>query len=326
MTSEKKLWRRLWPVAGLVLPAMLLSPFSSSPLGLLAIVGVPAAVAILTFEPPRSESAILALLLLAGAGVGLQDAGPLWYIERGWALLLAGGFTLGTAFAPHRRVLDRSLAAVAIAGVTVAGLGMLRPSLLTELDWRISGQFSEAAAVYDLDTLGGRSVAGAMDRAVRVWEAVYPALLALASISALGIVGYILGRIRGDVRPLPPLREFRFGDHLVWALVLGLALLVLPVGAWAERAGGNMVTIMGGLYVLRGLAVLVWVGASVPRSGWTIGVWVLVALILYPATVGAALVLGISDTWLDHPEGERSHPVMRPVQPADTKWRHRWWK
>ena len=110
-----------------------------------------------------------------------------------------------------------------------------------------------------------------MRRAASLWEAVYPAMLALASISALGVVGYILGRVRGDLRPLPRLREFRFGDHLVWVLVLGLGLLVLPAGAWAERAGGNIVTVMGGLYLLRGLAVLVWLGASVLSSGWAIG-------------------------------------------------------
>lgn len=299
MGPLRERWSGLWPAAGLLLLVMLLSPLSSSPLGLMAIVGVPAAVAILTFETPRSGSAALALLLLAGAALGLREAGPLWYIERGWALLLAGGFALGTALAPERRVLDRSLASVAIAGATVAALGVMRPELVADLDWRISGQFSQALAAYDLETWGGRSVEAAVGRAVSLWEAVYPAMLALASISALGVVGYVLGRVRGELRPLPPLREFRFGDHLVWVLVLGLGLLVLPAGAWAERAGGNIVTVMGGLYLLRGLAVLVWLGASVLSSGWVIGAWVLAALVLYPVTVGASLVMGISDTWLD---------------------------
>ena len=278
---------------------MLLSPLSSSPLGLMAIVGVPAAVAILTFEPPQSGSAFLALLLLAGAGLGFREAGPLWFMERGWALLLAGGFALSTALAPGRGVFDRSLWAVAIAGAAVAVLAASRPGLPADLDWRIAGQLSQALAAYDFNAGGGRSMEATVRGIVSVWEAVYPALLALASISALGVVGYILGRVRGERKPLPPLREFRFGDHLVWVLVLGLALLVLPAGAWAERAGGNMVTVMGGLYLLRGLAVLVWLGASVLSSGWVIAVWVLAALVLYPVTAGAALVMGISDTWLD---------------------------
>ena len=299
MGPLRERWSGLWPAAGLLLLVMLLSPLSSSPLGLLAIIGVPAAIAILTFEPPQSGTAILALLLLAGAALGLREAGPLWYIERGWALLLAGGFAFGTALAPRRRVFDRSLAAVVIAGTSVAALGALRPQLLADLDWRISAQFTRALAVYDFETLGGRSMEVAIQRVASLWEAVYPALLALASISALGVVGYLIGRIRGESRPLPPLREFRFGDHLVWGLVLGLVLLVLPADAWAGRAGANLVTVMGGLYLLRGLAVLVWLGAAVLSSGWVIGAWVLAALVLYPVTLGAALVMGVSDTWLD---------------------------
>ncbi len=299
MGPLRERWSGLWPAAGLLLLVMLLSPLSSSPLGLLAIIGVPAAMAILTFEPPQSGTAILALLLLAGAALGLREAGPLWYIERGWALLLAAGFAFGTALAPRRRVFDRSLAAVVIAGTSVAALGALRPQLLADLDWRISAQFTQALAVYDFETLGGRSMEAAVQRVASLWEAVYPALLALASISALGVVGYITGRIRGESKPLPPLREFRFGDHLVWGLVLGLVLLVLPADAWAGRAGANLVTVMGGLYLLRGLAVLVWLGAAVLSSGWVIGAWVLAALVLYPVTLGAALVMGVSDTWLD---------------------------
>ncbi|MDE2721446.1 DUF2232 domain-containing protein [Candidatus Palauibacter polyketidifaciens] len=307
MGPLRERWSGLWPAAGLLLLVMLLSPLSSSPLGLMAIVGVPTAVAILTFEPPQSGSAALALLLLAGAGLGFQEAGPPWFIERGWAVLLAGGFAFGTALGPDRPVFDRSLAAVAIAGATVAALAVLRPGLPADLDWQITAQFSRALAVVDFNAWGGRPVEATVRGIVSAWEAVYPALLALASISALGVAAYILGRIRGERRPLPPLREFRFGDHLVWVLVLGLALLVLPAGAWAERTGGNMVTVMGGLYLLRGLAVLVWLGASVLSSGWAIGAWVLAALVLYPVTAGAALVMGISDTWLDL----RSRPGMK---------------
>ena len=299
MGRLRERWSGLWPAAGLLGLVMLLSPLSSSPLGLMAIVGVPAAVAILTFEPPQSGSAALALLLLAGAALGFREAAPMWFIERGWALLLAGGFAVSTALAPGRRVFDRSLAAVAIAGATVAALAVLRPELPADLDWRISAQFNQALAAVEFNAWGGPAVEATVRRLVSVWQAVYPALLALASISALGVAGYILGRLRGEPRPLPPLREFRFGDHLVWVLVLGLVLLVLPVGAWAERAGSNMVTVMGGLYLLRGLAVLVWLGASLLSSGWAIGAWVLAALILYPVTAGAALVMGVSDTWLD---------------------------
>ncbi|WP_420636544.1 DUF2232 domain-containing protein [Candidatus Palauibacter sp.] len=278
---------------------ILLSPLNSSPLGLMAIVGVPTAVAILAFEPPQTGTAVLALLLLAGAAAGFGEATPLWYIERGWAVLLAGGFAISTTLAPGRPILDRSLMGVAIAGGTVGAMGALRPDLPAALDRHVSGQFDRVLAMYDSRAFGGPVVDAAVRQFVGLWEAVYPAMLVLASVSALALCVYLLGRIRGEEAALPPLRHFRFSTHLVWVLILGLALLVLPAGDWAHRAGGNVVTVMGGLYLLRGAAVLVWVGAAVISSGWVIAVWAIAALALYPVTIGTALVVGVSDTWLD---------------------------
>ncbi|WP_419166893.1 DUF2232 domain-containing protein [Candidatus Palauibacter sp.] len=278
---------------------ILLSPLNSSPLGLMAIVGVPTAVAILAFEPPQTGTAVLALLLLAGAAAGFGEATPLWYIERGWAVLLAGGFAISTTLAPGRPILDRSLMGVAIAGGTVGAMGAQRPDLPAALDRHVSGQFDRVLAMYDSRAFGGPVVDAAVRQFVGLWEAVYPAMLVLASVSALALCVYLLGRIRGEEAALPPLRHFRFSTHLVWVLILGLALLVLPAGDWAHRAGGNVVTVMGGLYLLRGAAVLVWVGAAVISSGWVIAVWAIAALALYPVTIGTALVVGVSDTWLD---------------------------
>ncbi len=265
----------------------------------MAIVGVPTAVAILAFEPPQTGTAVLALLLLAGAAAGFGEATPLWYIERGWAVLLAGGFAISTTLAPGRPILDRSLMGVAIAGGTVGAMGALRPDLPAALDRHVSGQFDRVLAMYDSRAFGSPVVDAAVRQFVGVWEAVYPAMLVLASVSALALCVYLLGRIRGEEAALPPLRHFRFSSQLVWVLILGLALLVLPAGDWADRAGGNMVTVMGGLYLLRGAAVLVWLGAAVISSGWVIAVWAIAALALYPVTIGTALVVGVSDTWLD---------------------------
>ncbi len=265
----------------------------------MAIVGVPTAVAILAFEPPQTGTAVLALLLLAGAAAGFGEATPLWYIERGWAVLLAGGFAISTTLAPGRPILDRSLMGVAIAGGTVGAMGAWRPDLPAALDRHVSGQFDRVLAMYDSRAFGSPVVDAAVRQFVGVWEAVYPAMLVLASVSALALCVYLLGRIRGEEAALPPLRHFRFSTHLVWVLILGLALLVLPAGDWADRAGGNMVTVMGGLYLLRGAAVLVWLGAAVISSGWVIAVWAIAALALYPVTIGTALVVGVSDTWLD---------------------------
>ncbi|WP_419949393.1 DUF2232 domain-containing protein [Candidatus Palauibacter sp.] len=263
------------------------------------MVGVPTAIAILAFEPPHGATALLALLLLAAAAAGFREPTPLWYIERGWAVLLAGGFAVSTALAPTRPILDRSLLTVAIAGATVAAMGAVRPELLVGLDWQVADQFERTLARYDFGWLGGPPAEAAVRQFAALWQALYPAMLVLASVSALAVTVYLLGRVRGEESALPPLGRFRFSEHLVWVLAAGLVLVALPVGAWADRAGGNIVTVMGGLYVLRGTAVLVWLGASVISSGWIIAAWTLAALVLYPVTMGATLVVGVSDTWLD---------------------------
>jgi hypothetical protein len=56
---------------------------------------------------------------------------------------------------------------------------------------------------------------------------------------------------------------------------------------------------MGGLYVLRGAAILAWFIPAVAFPVWSALLLALAALLLYPVTVGLALILGISDTWLD---------------------------
>jgi hypothetical protein len=106
-------------------------------------------------------------------------------------------------------------------------------------------------------------------------------------------------RLSGRFRTPGPIREFRFSDHLIWLLIGGLALVVLPLGTLAFRVGENAALFMGGLYLLRGAAILLWIGAMAATSLWSAVLLAIAALFLYPVVLGTALVLGLSDTWLD---------------------------
>jgi hypothetical protein len=95
------------------------------------------------------------------------------------------------------------------------------------------------------------------------------------------------------------LTEFRFPDALLWLLIVGLALLLVPLGGWGVRLGANLLFFMGALYALRGLAV---VAALVLRMGAQLPVLIalsVVGLLLYPIVVAGTLLLGVTDTWLD---------------------------
>ena len=125
------------------------------------------------------------------------------------------------------------------------------------------------------------------------------AVAALATTAALGIAWFITVRLAGSIGTVGPLRDFGFSDHLIWVMIGGLLLFLLPVGELAERIGQNALAFMGGLYVLRGAAILAWIMPALAISAWSILLWAILALLFYPIVLGTALVLGVSDTWLD---------------------------
>ncbi len=294
--------RRLsfWRAVALAVLVVALLPPGETAFGRLAVTGLPTAAYLLAFQWRRPISLLLGLAivtsLLAGAFV---DPRPLENLWRGWGILIGGGFVVATALAPGRGVFVRSLTAVALAGAAFSVAGAIRPEILSTFDGRVTAQYNQFFFLVEMGLEGmegARRVATAMRG---LTGALYPALIGLASLGALGIATYVARRLEGVESALGPLRAFRFTDHLAWGLVIGLLLLVVPVGAWSVRAGGNIVMFMGGLYVFRGLAVLAWLGTTVVSSGWWIAVWIVAAVLFYPVTLGTALVMGLSDTWLD---------------------------
>ena len=131
--------------------------------------------------------------------------------------------------------------------------------------------------------------------------AVFPALLGLSSLGALGIAVSVHGWLAGGAgERFEPLREFRFNDHLVWIWLVGLVMIVAPVGEVGARIGGNAVFFMGLLYILRGAAVLLsLIGGISVMMGVVGGV---IALLIYPLLVlllAVSLLVGLGDTWLN---------------------------
>lgn len=294
--------RRRWSLAracGLALLVVLLSPVSP-----LVLVGIPLAVFLLAYQHRNYVAlALAAAILLAAFGTLPARPSPLWYAERAWALMLGGGFVLAGLFLRSSGVMVRSLAAVAIAMAAVAFSAALRPALLSEIDWWVESQLGRAAqAATGLLGEGGQGWTGlgaAVRDIVEVQVLLYPALLGLASLAALALGWFVVSRLTGSAEGLAPLREFRFGDQLVWVFIAGLLLFLLPAGEVAGRLGENVLVFMGGLYLLRGIAVLVWLAAALVTSAWAAALWTAVALLFYPVVVGAALLMGLTDTWLD---------------------------
>lgn len=228
---------------------------------------------------------------------------PLWYAERGWALLLGGWFVGAVVLRPSAGFLSRAL--LALGGTLATAAAVLPLSGGWDvIDWTVARQFRLAAstlasvwgAAADAEPIAGRFADG-IYRAADIQALLYPALLSLSSLASLAVAWWLYRRLTdADEAPLRTLREFRFRDELVWAVVIGIALVVLPVGPAVQRAGLNVLTFMGTLYALRGLAVAL---ATTGVPGIAAALFGLVALLILPVVLLAAALVGLADTWID---------------------------
>lgn len=290
-----------WPAAlGLTVAVIFLSVFGALPL-----VVLPLSILLLAL-PTEARGKQAALGVLLGVAVVALPAGPLVDVSRGWALVIGGGFLLSTILRPGWGVFPRALASVA-AAVCLAGVALLAMGGFAALDATVREHFASASSMA-LESFGSRVQDGemaaqwrsAMEQVARVQWLLFPGVLVLESLAALALAAWWAGRIRAadPLLAVRPLREFRFDDQLVWALIVGLVLVVAPFGAMASRAGANVLFVMLALYALRGAAVFVFLSRGAV-SVLTVLFAVLVTIFLYPLVLTAAVLVGLGDTWLD---------------------------
>ncbi len=283
-----------WPtVLGLILVVLTFSVVD--PLQLLML---PLAMLLVALPPRR-----LSLLLFAAVLVVLSFAGPhgpLWAVERGWSLVLGAYFVAAALLWPSRPFLVRGLAATGAAAVT-AGVMIAALGRWAELDWMIASHFREVAQAMAGSWPGGLANAEeVVEVAATVPARLFPAFVGVASLSALGVGWWGYRRLTQRGQALSGLAQFRFPDPLLWVLIVGLVLTILPLAGWGERVGSNLLFFMSALYALRGLGVLtaLVVGMTGPQLPVLLVLGV-VGVLLYPIVVAGTLLLGVTDTWLD---------------------------
>ena len=239
-------------------------------------------------------------------------------LSRGWALLLAAAFGFVSLVARKQRFLGRALAAFGIAlalGAAVLAFTRTDPARVagvvgTELATRGArdlarweGTWSQPEGQRRLaeDPRADSLVAAIGERIAalpRVSTTVFPALLGLESLIALALAWAIFHRI-SRVRlgaPLAPLRDFRFNDQMVWGLVVGITMLLLPSLTSLRGLGANLLVFFGALYALRGAGVAAYFMAP----GWATALAMGVCMLLFGKYIAiGAFGLGLGDTWLD---------------------------
>ena len=263
------------------------------------------------------------------------SAGIFDTMQRAWSVLLAGGFGLILALDRRRASFTaRGLGAAAIALTAVVAVSLVRwnsptPAtsvLRAEYAGRVLARIAAGEAYFASPEWAqqvqqspgladfGKTVMEQLQPLPEIaagYATIAPAMLALQSLMALALAWSVYHRIsRAPLGPpLAPLRDYRFSDQLVWGLVAGLALVLVPEAPIATALGANLLVFFGGLYALRGLGVLWWF----LKPGRTMSVLLVLTTLLafpvaVPALVSLTLGLGVIDTWLDWRNRVRTTP------------------
>lgn len=228
-------------------------------------------------------------------------------VVRAAAVLTAATFGLasrqrGLSFT-HRGLLAVAAAAVGIAATFVAfGWSWDR------LHWWV--MFRTGAAMRVVLSAGASVPAGSdtvdldrpdfdavLDDIVRTSADLFPAALALQLLLSLAIAAFLAPRLAGHPvgRPLSPLADFRFSEHLGWLLACAIVALLVPELGPARPVAVNVLMVMAALYALRGIAVVL-TGLRAVRAGPILyGIAAMAVFFVLPGTV----LLGVLDAGLN---------------------------
>lgn len=263
------------------------------------LVAVPFLVLVATNLPHRY--AILSATLIAMLIVMIGPYDGMWYLERGWALLLGGSFVGLSIVRPKMKISDRALEAVFGALMVLVILMNLIPGAWNVVDWVISDRVR--ATVAQVIALGGSewltpAFISALYQTAEVQVLIFPALTALASMSALLLSWWLFTLFSGrSEEVLGSVKNFRFNDHLIWIFVVGLFLLFTRWSEPLQRVGSNAVVFIGALCAVRGAAVIVFITGGFSVLGYAMTIFGLV--IVPPIVLGGAILIGIADIYLD---------------------------
>lgn len=258
--------------------------------------------------------------ILAGWMLALPTVGEPRFdvMTRGWVLVLAAAFGIVSWMRPGGAFFPRALAATALT-FAIAGVLVLSSATTVEgIGQTISGEFAQRldasvaafarlmetqewqqwAARYPGVTAMVQEGEQQLPTIANVGVMAFPALLGLQSLAMLALGWAVFHRSsRTRIGPLlSPLSEFRFGDQLVWGVVLGVTLLVIPALRVAWPVGLNLVVFFGALYALRGLGVLSWFLAPGKPTPMLL---IVAACLAGPVVAVFATGLGLADTWID---------------------------
>lgn len=251
-------------------------------------------------------------VLVAGLWIGLTllDAGGIaTQMMQAWALFITGAFVL--LMLTGRRTLVAgallaSLFAFAAATAWAWSLGTRWHDIqlaVAHSGWefcrQLLGQAGAAGTLVPEQSPDIKVYLDTLSDAVALMARLFPAVLMLSALPGLALAWNWYHRLASHPAGAPGGRfaEFRFSDHLVWLVVLTLAVVLSPLPPIAKELAGNLALVTGALYAARGAAVLWAAAGSFPAP--VVVVMFAGVLFLLPVVVSGAFAIGLADTWVD---------------------------
>lgn len=257
---------------------------------------------LLAFTPPKSPREWL-WLVLAGSLGGLKVLGDAAHPAVSVRLLTAVAITAGGVFVLLVYLLPRASTLLRAGVAIVTGLGA---AAIWARSAGIAMATIDAALAEDLRRgleIGLRGAdpaqAAMMTEALPLMARSFPGIMALLGMLGLALAWrwYHLIAATPIGRPPRPLFEFRFNDHIIWGAIFTLALALFDVGGPIGRVVGWATIVWGGIYAVRGLAIVLRSTQTWPLPGKLL---VLIASVLVlPMALATLVMVGVADTWID---------------------------
>ena len=308
--SSEPLRRRLG------LPMMVGAAFVFAVLAPIVLLTLPLTALVVFSHPIPSRHRLTAAL---AGGISLwwlaQSGDPPDQVIRAAAVIGTAAFTIAVVFT-NWSLIHRSLVAIAAAAIGVLAFTTVLRTSWPEVRWWVESRIGVSAQI-TLSWLAtrngaeGGSAAGSdpwviqledwFEVAVPLMADFFPATLAIQMLAGLALASVLYDRMTHQTRgTLGRFRDFRFTEHLGWAAVVALGIVLVTRFAAIKILAANVLVVTSVLYALRGAAVVSFALAMAGGPGFfTTAVIVLSILFMLPVVLPGTILLGVVDAGLD---------------------------